>query len=747
MKKIIIIAIFLLGISSIYGKDFNIGVIGDSRDEYLQEKKLIDKELQDNFYNSGFDPKVVEEAFVDDSNNLEDEINRLEIKRVDAILLVGNRVAEEALSIKTYTTPTVVINGVLEPNDNKNNLNYLYMDDIVKNDLKILKKIRQVKKIAIYAPNNKDNKSIKRALGESGVEGVFVDKDDLNLKEEIASSDALYILHNDKEAILKLLGVAREEKVFSISRVSNDKKVNDETMIYFNSNDEAKKRVRVAAVNLSDIARGEDMSFLTSKVNLDNLETYFNYNLAQELGVFPKIEYLQAITLTGVESSSRSNLNFVDGANLAIDKNTSIKSSMSDLEASKYDITTAKADRRPELSAYSEYKKQDSDTSKAEWTGPENSLRGGLSLKYTLFDDEVNSNVKVSELRNEANKYRYNQERLDTIKSYSNIYLNILSLDSELNIEKTNYALLNKYLKIAETKYRVGSEGPQDIYRFQSELSKSLGNISEIRGNIKSSESDLNRVLNAPMTNLYNLGGVEDTDSSFLIVSTIIKSIYGDNKKNEKLRNYLMKIGMKDSPELKQLDSEIAATERKYLAAKRLRYMPKVTANGDISDDLKDPWGEGAEDKQDTWTAGVKVELPLIKGGSIESNKRSLNKQLESLKYQRETLEDEISQKILSSLNNVEKYYIQTVTSKENMVSAKKNLDLVEDLYIEGTISISDLLDARTDYINAVSDNSATTYLYLNSIIDLQRAIGRNYVTMSNLEVQEEMDKIKNILK
>ena len=86
-------------------------------------------------------------------------------------------------------------------------------------------------------------------------------------------------------------------------------------------------------------------------------------------------------------------------------------------------------------------------------------------------------------------------------------------------------------------------------------------------------------------------------------------------------------------------------------------------------------------------------------------------------------------------------------TTRESAEAASKNLELVGDFYAQGTISISDLLDARTSSISADQVEIAARYRYLRSLIKLERSTGEYLIMMDDLEKGAKLERLQGYLK
>lgn len=727
-----------------YGKDFKIKVIYDSSIDSSKTLKIYSKEIKSDFNGTDYTPKF-ELSPVSSLKDYKREVSSINTKEADAVLLLDSSVSKMSLTTHNYPLPTIASMGLLPAKNIPHNLNYIHIKDLISSDFKLLRDLSKKNNLLITVSNKSTVDSVFNINKDFGFNITVVDPTSISSKK-MDNIDIIYILEGDNSTI-KSLAVNNGTPI--ISRVSSLDNDEDISLVYFDPLADISIRARVSGINLLEIAKGKDVKSITSEISASDNSAIFNLSQAKKLKVFPDIKYLQKVSLIEGKKRKTKPLDFHSGVEISLQENLKIKSSIEDIKTSKYDVTTAKSERRPSASTYAQYSSQDSKGASVPWTGPQDTVRGGVSLMYTIFDDEINAEVAVSKLTNRSKEYKYQNNRLDTINNFGNTYLQILKLQEDINIEKANYKLLKKYLHIAETNYRAGASDKEDIYRFQSEIASSLSNIFQLKGSLKTEQSKLNLILNRTQDNIYyNLQVIDENDEPFKALSTAIKSIGFDLSKEDKLRRYLSELAVKNSFDIKIIDVSINSKSKELGAAKRLRYTPKVSATGDLSKDLIDSWGTGASDDDDShWQAGLKIEIPLVKGGAIESQKDSLTSQMNSLKYQRESIIASIIQDTLSNLNNVEKSFYQTETIKENLDASIKNLDLIEGQYVQGAISISDLLDAKTTFIQAKSDSNINKYEYLGFILDLEKNIGKDFFPVNTIKEDKDILKLNEILK
>ena len=79
--------------------------------------------------------------------------------------------------------------------------------------------------------------------------------------------------------------------------------------------------------------------------------------------------------------------------------------------------------------------------------------------------------------------------------------------------------------------------------------------------------------------------------------------------------------------------------------------------------------------------------------------------------------------------------------------AASRNYELVLDAYRQGTVTILDLLDAQTVALNANLDAANAVYVYLITLMEVQRSVGQFDFFLSASGRQTWFDKLDTFFK
>lgn len=749
MKRqfIVIFLIFEIFLVS-SAKDINIGIIQGkvSEESKIRLKKKLEAELNKNFENTQFSPLIKKEVLVEDEN-VREAISTLEKDENIDVIFVLNQNPSNLLKNDENLKKLVIapfFYGIYNHRDIKN-LNTISTDYNLKEVITTLDKIRKTQRIGIVfsemfsetAKIYKDKIIDEKLLGEKNVELISLENIEKNLSL-ISDSDALMILSNNMKPFKKTTKEAIEKGIPSFSFLFSEEN-NSGVLMGYSQKDDVERRLRVASINLLKFYEKREFSELTSTLDSSSLNIVVDYKIAEASDLYTRDLSSEKIRMINEKKFGRIDLTIEEALGKLLENNTDIKSKREEVTSGSYDVKIAKSNAKPNLAATMDYEKNDGTRAQNDSTSAENTLRGGFTISQVIFDEDVFSNVTIQKKLYNAMKEEFRKEEISQIHDLLTVYFNTLKSYSDLEIEEYNNELIKRYLSVAKTKYNVGSSGPEDVYRFESELASSMTNLEEIRSNIYSGNSDLNRLLNMSMDNYFSINekGIEN------IVDLSLFETFGKELdkpwKMEDTKNYFVKKGINNSSELKSFDFQIEAKERELKSAKRKRFLPSVIASVNYDKDLKDPWGEGSSNTESDqyWSVGVGFNLPIYSGGEIGYTKHQVESELKKLNFDRESKVSSISKDISSQYSRVLGNYRKIKSAEKSVEASRKNLKLQEDMYVRGKISITDMIDARNSFIAAEQTATSVKFDYYISIADMENLCGKYYFEYSDNEKEK----------
>ena len=211
------------------------------------------------------------------------------------------------------------------------------------------------------------------------------------------------------------------------------------------------------------------------------------------------------------------------------------------------------------------------------------------------------------------------------------------------------------------------------------------------------------------------------------------------------LRQFLVREGLENAPELAAVREAIAVQERRLRSLKSSFFLPTIAAQGELSNVIArrgagsqlPPQGGDA-----TWNVGVQASLPIFEGGSRFSQVREVQKTLDQLKFQEAAARDRIEQRIRSALHQLGGSFASIRLSQNAAEAAKKGLDLTVDAYSRGVVSILDLLDAQNAALVSEQASASAVYDFLIDMMEVERSVGQFTFFLTSDAIEEKLNRL-----
>ena len=152
-----------------------------------------------------------------------------------------------------------------------------------------------------------------------------------------------------------------------------------------------------------------------------------------------------------------------------------------------------------------------------------------------------------------------------------------------------------------------------------------------------------------------------------------------------------------------------------------------------------EPWGEGSDyNEPNNWRAGVSFSIPIFSSGETYFDQESLKASKESLIYEKKNYENLLSQEINTGYNNLKDNFIKINGSKISANLANKYLKISKNLYANGSINITEILDAQNTSFSTNLSNSIDNYNFLISLFKLEKAYGKFFLLKNNQNIENK---------
>jgi outer membrane protein len=506
------------------------------------------------------------------------------------------------------------------------------------------------------------------------------------------------------------------------------KEVREGVLATFTHTSSSAHLARTVALVVYDILRGEKpekirISFATDQQPVINMATARAINVSPDFDILGRAELLNK-----KEMDVARKLNLQGAVREAVSSNLDLAAADQALLAGSEKVNESRAPLLPQVGlSAGAFLIDDDRAANSNGQQPEETFSGAITASQLIYSDKAWTGYKTEKLLQGSRTENRESLRLDVILAASSSYLDVLRAETIETIKKENLKLTRANLERAQVRVNTGAAGPEEVYRWEVEIAKRRQTVLKAESLTLDGKNKLNRILNRKLQEDFLTEEMELADPLQMLADDRLVDLISNSKKLDIFRSFMVKEGLKISPELRSLDNEIAAQERVNLSARRNLWLPDVSLEGDVYETF-DKSGEGSSPiagRDDTdWSVGVFARFPLIAGGGKSATLNRTTSQLSSLKLNRQATADRIEQSVLFSINLIRASYPSIRFSRDGAVASGKNLELVTSSYERGVLSIIDLLDAQNQELSANLEAANAVYDFLVDLMKVQRSLG-----------------------
>jgi outer membrane protein TolC len=497
---------------------------------------------------------------------------------------------------------------------------------------------------------------------------------------------------------------------------------------------------RHGAVNVLDIMRGKLPGDTPAAFDPGQQFT-INMATARAVGVYPSLTVLTMADLLHEERTDIERVVTLEGAVAeALEANLNLSALAKGVSAGSEAVKEARSRLLPQINLVSDAVVIDDDRAGAAGgTAPEKSWRGSINGSQVIWSEQVKSGYDVQRNLQMALEESFEALRLDVIRAAAVSYLNVLRAGTLEQILKDNLKLTRANLERARVRVSVGIAGPEEVYRWESQLADSRAQVLRAESQTLNAKAALNRLLNRPLEEEFLVREISLDDQVAAVMGSLYGTLIDSPKILKTFRRFLVAESMNFSPELRRFNAQIKAAERQVKASRRAFWLPDFSFRGDVTELLADG-GEGQRGDSplgidDTeWSVGVFADLPLFNSGGKKATLARRREELSGLAIERAAEAERITTQVVTSVNLTRASYPAIRLSVAAAEAAGKNLGLVTDSYERGIKSIIDLLDAQNQAL--VSDQKAANaaHDFLVDLMSVERAVGRFFFLLAEQE-------------
>jgi len=267
-------------------------------------------------------------------------------------------------------------------------------------------------------------------------------------------------------------------------------------------------------------------------------------------------------------------------------------------------------------------------------------------------------------------------------------YLNILKIQDMIKIAKKSLASSQAQLKKVNEKFNVGVVKKSDVLQWEVKVENDRIALEELKNGLSVLKTFWFNILG--LTSLSEAAMPDRIDlTSYDNEITLLHTI-SEVTKFDTL-SYVLSIVKAENPDLKSLafSERIAKTAQKlaisnFLPSLNLQY----TRTFDQDDKLN-------FDGADTWNMAAVFSVPIFHFGTNITNLKKSNYKYKSIKLQLEDAREKILMAAENSVYNLITKAKRVISGKLAYENAKENYSIVNDLFDQGMVTNTELMDAE----------------------------------------------------
>jgi len=715
----------------------------------------------------------------------------LDDREVDLIITLGSISSNEVCQRTEFSKPVIapyIIDATFQKlpiKDGKSgveNLNYISVPATFQRDMQIFKDIVAFKKMVVLINQYLFdafpglNQCCKGTLEELDldVEIIGIERSIRGALDELPQDvEAVYILplpHFSDDQYQKLADALIDRKLPSFAYGGAERV---EQGILAGLNKDVVNRIsRRVGINVQRILLGEKPEQIPVAISIKQQLT-INEATANAIGVSPSWAVITEAEIVGREQRPIDrvlDLNRV--VQEAINANLDLIAKTYTVEAGKQDVKEARSKLMPSLDISGTYLLIDKDRAEQSMgQQAERTLTGSATATQLIFSEPAWANLSIQKNLQKSREFDLEQLKLDITLEATTAYLNVLRVKTFERIQQENIKVTRQNLDLARVREVVGSAGPAEVYRWESEIATNRKAVIEANAQRNLAEIQLNRVLHRPAEEDFLTQEISLSDPN-LITSYGQLFKYIENKQAFKIfRDFMVDETFKNSPELAALDAAIAVQQRILRSATNSFWSPTIALQGQVNNTYSRA-GAGKESTLDlssippeyqffgeifaqsfkppkdlSWNVGLNVSFPLFRSGEKFFVRQKASKELNHLKTQRDAVAEKIEQRVRSALHIAGASNASIQQARLAAEAAQKSLQVVQESYSQGLLSVVELLDAQ--YATLVTDQVAASAVYdfLIDLMEVERAYGHFNFFSTDEKRKEFFDRANEYFK
>lgn len=395
----------------------------------------------------------------------------------------------------------------------------------------------------------------------------------------------------------------------------------------------------------------------------------------------------------------------------ALKNSTDLRLAFVSLERAGASLGISRSNLLPKLDAQGSFnraKSSENATNRPSTLG--NSYAMSLNLSYELdlwgkYRDDFLAKNKAYE----ASVYDFETARLSLVSNVAKLYFNAINLNNQVQILAQSVADYEKNYELKSELFKVGAISEYELASFKAQLDSARASLEST----KLAKDSNDKALAA-------------------LTSNKLDDILYKKFAPKALESYDINLPSGISSEILLLRPDIGASlksleEKNYLiGAARAQFLPSISLTG-LLGFSSTALNNLTENPSSVWSVGGAALMPIFRWGEIAYNVdlAKLSKDEAFLNYE-STLKTALGE-VRTALIATETAFKNEQNYKNLLESQGKIYELSQLRYDAGTISLTDLITAKNNYLNAKLGYENAVYTKLSAIVDTIKAFGGGF--------------------
>jgi outer membrane protein TolC len=686
-------------------------------------------------------------------------------KDSDVLIGAGLLTSQILMERNNYPLPTIaainIDNQFSDISDSEvitssvHNFTYIQSPFSIEKDIDVLSQIADVKKIVVLVdPVFKEmDYSLTRYTSQYDhidFQLVAINSDPQVTLDSIKNDvNAVYVLstlvYNTESQSRALFEGIAEKKILCLSLLDYPM-LDFGAYAAFSSKSNILKIPRRIAINVSKIAEGQDPKDFPVQMEVFTRQLIINMEAVNKTGIYPRWQVLDNATLINIS-------NIEDGRKLTLksaiaeglENNLVYQISQKQEDIVKKDVNLARSNYLPQLEASTMGLFLDENTVSSSFgTKGDFNWSAGASFSQLILSEPALANISIQKLLSESQQQAVREAELDVVLDVITAFFNYQQVQSVVKMLNDNVDVKQQNLDIAINKEKVGYSGESDVFRWETELALAKADLNEAMTQLKAVQFQLNQTLNRPVNEKFMIEQMSSDDSLVRMFDQRFVHLIDNPGMVETLSDFLVREALINLPENKQIELALQAQERFLKSNKRAHYIPTIAlaANYDypistVNPDEPLPIPGMDISPEPTWNVAFVASIPIFTGGYNHNQKQKSQIELSQLQDQQKDIQNKLELQVRANLENVVTSFRNLQLNDLAAQSAEKNVVIVQDLYNQGLISITSLIDAQNAFLSAEINASNAVYQFIIDFFVLERSVG-GYMTLATEEQRSE---------